>query len=56
MRYRRRTSNYLKRITLSDLTHMTHIVDLIDIVVMMATIDSGCSLGKEFSELIYMNS
>ena len=50
MRYLRRTSNYLERITLSDLTHMMSMADLVAIGVETPRIDSGCSLEKEFTE------
>ena len=50
----RRTSNYPKRIALSDLTYMMSIVDLVAIGVKTSMIDSGCSLKKEFIELIHM--
>ena len=49
------TSNYSKRITLSDQTHMMSIADLVAIGVKILRIDSGRSLEKEFTELIYMN-
>ena len=55
MRYLRRTLNYLKRIALSDLTHMMSIADPMAIGVETTIIDRGCSLEKEFTELIYMN-
>ena len=55
MRYLRRTSNYPKRISLSNLTHMMSMVDPIAISVETLRIDSGCSLEKEFTELIRMN-
>ena len=55
MRYSRRTSNYLERITLSNPTHMISIADPIAIGVETLRIDSGCSLEKEFTELIHMN-
>ena len=55
MGYSRRTSNYPKRITLSNLTHMISMNDHIAIGVETRSIDSGCSLAKEFSELIHMN-
>ena len=51
----RRISNYLERITLSDLTHMISMADLVAISVETPRIDSGCSLEKEFIELIRMN-
>ena len=55
MGYSRRTSNYLERITLSNPTHMMSITDPIAIGVDTLRIDSGCSLEKEFTELIRMN-
>ena len=55
MGYSRRTSNYPERITLSNPTHMMSVVDLIAIGVETLRIDSGCSLEKEFTELIRMN-
>ena len=55
MGYLRRTSNYSERIALSDLTHMMSMVDPMAIGVETPRIDSGCSLEKEFTELIYMN-
>ena len=55
MGYSRGTSNYLERITLSDRTHMMSIADLVAISVETLRIDSGCSLEKEFIELICMN-
>ena len=55
MGYSRRTSNYLKRITLFDLTHMMSMVDPVAIGVETPRIGSGCSLEKEFIELIHMN-
>ena len=55
MGYLIRTSNYLKRIALSDLTHMMSMVDLVVISVETPRIDSGCSSKKEFTELICMN-
>ena len=54
--YSRRTSNYLERIALSNPTHKMSMADLVAISVETLTIGSGCSLGKEFIELIYMNS
>ena len=50
MGYLIRTSNYLERITLFDLTHMMSMVDLIAIGVKTLMIDSVCSLEKEFNE------
>ena len=55
MGYSRRTSNYPKRITLSNPTHMMSKADLLVIGVETLRIDSGCSLKKEFNELIRMN-
>ena len=55
MGYSRRTSNYPKRITLSNLSHMMSIADPIAIGVETPRIDSGCSLEKEFTEMIRMN-
>ena len=55
MGYSRRTSNYPKKIALSDPTHMMSIVDLVAITMETLMIDSGCSLKKEFTELIHMN-
>ena len=55
MGYSRRTSNYPKRITLSDQTHMISMTDLVAIGVETLRIDSGCSLEKAFAELIHMN-
>ena len=53
--YSRRTSNYVERITLSDPTHLMSLVDPIVVGVEALRIDSGCSLEKEFTELIYIN-
>ena len=39
--------NYLKRIALSNPTHMMSMVDLVAIGVETPRIDSGCSLEKE---------
>ena len=55
MGYSRRTSNYPKRIALCNPSHMMSIVDPIAIGVETLRIDSGCSLEKEFTELIRMN-
>ena len=55
MGYSRWTSNYKQKIVLSDPTHMISMVDPITIGVETLRIDSGCSLEKEFIELIYMN-
>ena len=50
------TSNYLKIITLSDLTRTISMADPIAISVKTMMIDSRCSLDKEFSKLINTNS
>ena len=55
MGYSRRTSNYLERITLSNLSYMMSMADPIAIGLETLRIDSGCSLEKEFIELIRMN-
>ena len=55
MGYSRGTLSYLKIITLSDSTHMISIADLVAISVDTLRINSGCSLEKEFIELIHMN-
>ena len=55
MGYSRGTSNYPERITLFDLTHMMSMVDPVAIGLETLTIDSGCSLEKDFIELICMN-
>ena len=55
MRYLRETSNYLERITLSDLTHIMSMVDPVAITVETLRIDSGCSMEKELTKLIHMN-
>ena len=55
MRYLRRTSNYSERIALSDLIHMMSMGDHVAIGVKTPMIDNGCSLEKEFTELIRMN-
>ena len=55
MGYSRKTSNYLERIGLSNPSHMMSMVDPIAISVETLRIDSGCSLEKEFIELIRMN-
>ena len=49
------TSNYPERIVLSDSTHMMSMVDPIIISVETLKIDSGCSMEKEFIELIHLN-
>ena len=55
MGYLRRTLSYLERIGLSDPTHMMSMADLVAINVETLRIDSGCSLEKEFIELICIN-
>ena len=55
MRYSRGTLNYLERLTPSNLTHMMSMTDLVAISVETLKIDSGCSLEKEFTELIHIN-
>ena len=55
MGYLRRTSNYPERIALSNPSHMMSMADPIAISVETLRIDSGCSLEKEFTELIRMN-
>ena len=55
MRYSRTTSNYPKRIAISNLTHTMSMADPMAIGVETSMIDSGCSLEKEFTELIHMN-
>ena len=54
MGYSRRTSNYSERTTLSNLSQMMSMADPIAIGVETLRIDSGCSLEKEFTELIRM--
>ena len=51
--YLRKTLNCPK--TLYDLIHMMSMVDHVAIDVITLRIDSGCSLEKEFTELIHMN-
>ena len=55
MGYSRRTSNYPERIALSNPSHMMSMDDPITIGVETLRIYSGCSLEKEFTELICMN-
>ena len=55
MGYSRRTSNYPERIALFYLTHMMTMADPVAIGVETPRIDSGCSLEKEFIELVHMN-
>ena len=51
----RRMSNYPIKITLSDKTHMMSMADPMAIGVETPTIDSRCSLEKEFIQLTRMN-
>ena len=51
----RRTSNYLKRIAISNPTHMISMADLVAIDVETPRIDSRCSFEKAFIEFIHMN-
>ena len=53
--YSRRTLNYPGIISLSNPSHMMSMTDPIAICVETLRIDSGCSLEKEFTELIRMN-
>ena len=55
MGYSIRTSNYLERIALSNRTHMMSMADLVAISVETLRTDRGCSLEKEFTELIRMS-
>ena len=55
MGYSRGISTYPERISLFDLTHMMSMADPIAIGVETLRIVSGCSLEKEFTELISMN-
>ena len=55
MGYSRRTSNYPERVALSNPSHMMSMTDPIAIGVETLKINSGCSLEKEFTELIRMN-
>ena len=55
MGYLRRTSNYLERIALSNLTQMTSMADLVAIGVEIVWIDMGFSLEKEFTKFICTN-
>ena len=55
MGYLRRTSNYIERIILFDLIYMMSMVDLMTIGMETLKIDNGCSLEKEFTNLIHMN-
>ena len=55
MGHSRRTSNNPERIALYNPTHMMSMADPIAIGVEKLRIDSGCSLEKEFTELIRTN-
>ena len=46
----------MERITLCDLTHVMSMTYLVVIGVETLRMDSGCSLEKELSEFIYMNT
>ena len=56
MRYLIRTENYLTRIILFDWTHTMNIVDPMAIGVETPRINNTCSLDKEFTKLIHINS
>ena len=56
MGYSRRTLNYPERIILCNPTHMMSMADPLAISVETLSIDSGCCLEKEFTELIRMKS
>ena len=55
MGYSRRTSNYLERIALFDLTHTISMANHVAINVETLRIDGVSSLEKEFTKLIHMN-
>ena len=55
MGYSRRASNYLERIVLFDPTHMMSMAIPVTIDAKTLRIDNGCSLEKEFTELIRIN-
>ena len=55
MGYSRKSSHYSKIITLSNTIHMMSMVDPITIDVETLRIDSGCSLEKDFIELVCIN-
>ena len=48
-------SNYLERITLSDMTYMMNMVDFVAIGVEILSTDSRCYLEKRFTKLIHIN-
>ena len=56
MRYSIRTLDYLEIISLFGATHMMSMANLVAIDVETLRIDNGCSLEKEFIELIRMNT
>ena len=55
IRYSTRISNYLARITFSDLTHMMSMTDLVALSIEIPRIYIGCSLENFFIELIDIN-
>ena len=55
MGYSKRTSKYLKRIAVNDLTHMMSMINLMARVVKTLMKDCRCSLDKRFTKLIHMN-
>ena len=55
MRYLRRTSNYLKRIVLFNITLMMNMTDLVAVDAETRRIDSMCSFRKEIIKLVRMN-
>ena len=52
----RRILSYHERIAIYDLTHMMSMIDPLAIDVDILRIDSECSLEKEFTHLICINS
>ena len=55
MGYSRRTLNYSERIALSNPSHMMSMTNPITMGMETLRIDSGCSLEKDYIELIRMN-
>ena len=55
IRYSTRISNYLARITLSDLTYMMSMTDLVALGIEIPRIYIGCSLEFFYIELIGIN-
>ena len=55
MGYSRRTSNYLERITLSNVTHMIKMTNPVSISVETLMINCGCILENESNELSCMS-